>query len=388
VRKLLVKAVIGSLLVAGFTAPAQAAAPKAGAACAKAGITQVVKAGTKSTKFTCVKSGKKLVWNKGVVTIAKPAPAPQPIASGEPNPSTPTPSPTAEPINNTAEAAYKASGWAKPTSSAAVAAAATKSFAEYTATKRQDATVNVVAQAGTPQYWIDWIKQGVTLIATTFEYPKLTGPYTGFVAKDVDWLKVEFAKVYGQRAADDRAGSFEGAPARGGSDTGVWNLAFIERENLIANDNVGMKQTPAHEFFHSVQERAVGSCVPCGTPQWFWEGPASFVGTQASNQLGFNKYPDARNWMLDRTKHPGTVKLKLEEVTLNDGTMDPYGIGAVATEFLVANVGMAKFVNVYAQIGTGKSFKDAFKAATGVALSDFYLMFEDARATLGAPRTS
>ncbi|MEY4061130.1 MAG: hypothetical protein RIQ31_792, partial [Actinomycetota bacterium] len=101
-------------------APAQAATPKAGAACAKAGITQVVKAGTKSTKFTCVKSGGKTVWNKGVVTIAKPAPAPQPIASGEPNPSTPTPSPTpsADPINNTAEAAYKASGWAKPTSSA------------------------------------------------------------------------------------------------------------------------------------------------------------------------------------------------------------------------------------------------------------------------------
>ncbi|MFM2352326.1 MAG: hypothetical protein RL096_807, partial [Actinomycetota bacterium] len=234
-RKVLAIVIASGLLFAGLTTPAQAATPKAGAACAKAGITQVVKAGTKTTKFTCVKSGKKTVWNKGVVTIAKPAPkpTPQPIASGEPNPSTPTPEPTKDTASTTAADAYKASGWAKPTSSATVAAAATKSFAEYTANKRQDVTVNVVAQAGTPQYWIDWIKQGVTLIATTFEYPKLTGPYTGFVAKDVDWLKVEFAKVYGQRAADDRAGSFEGAPARGGSDTGVWNLAFIEKENLI-----------------------------------------------------------------------------------------------------------------------------------------------------------
>ncbi len=65
-------------------------------------------------------------------------------------------------------------------------------------------------------------------------------------------------------------------------------------------------------------------------------------------------------------------------------------LALIERENLIAydNVGMAKFVNVYAQIGTGKSFKDAFKAATGVALSDFYLMFEDARATLGAPRTS
>jgi M6 family metalloprotease-like protein len=102
VRKLLVTAVIGSLLVAGFTAPAQAAAPKAGAACAKAGITQVVKAGTKSTKFTCVKSGKKLVWNKGVVTIAKPAPAPQPSTEPTVAPTpTPTPTPTAMPFDST-----------------------------------------------------------------------------------------------------------------------------------------------------------------------------------------------------------------------------------------------------------------------------------------------
>ncbi len=97
-RKLIITAVIGSILAAGFTAPAQAAAPKAGAACAKAGITQVVKAGTKSTKFTCVKSGKKLVWNKGVVTIAKPAPAPKPTVEPTATP-TPTPTPTAMPFD-------------------------------------------------------------------------------------------------------------------------------------------------------------------------------------------------------------------------------------------------------------------------------------------------
>jgi hypothetical protein len=246
--------------------------------------------------------------------------------------------------------------------------------------------VNVVAQDGTPQYLIDWIKQGVTKVATTFEYPKLTGPYTGFVAKDVEWFKTEFAKVYGQRAAEDRAGSFEGAPARGGSDTGVWNLAFIEKENLMNIDAIGMRQTPAHEFFHSVQERSVGNCVPCGTPQWFWEGPAVFVGTQTAASLGFNSYADARTWMLQRTHHPGTKGLKLSQVTENNGQMDPYGIGAIATEFLVANVGMKKFVAVYREIGAGKSFAKAFNDATGVSLNDFYLMFEDARDSLGAPR--
>ena len=54
-RKVLATAFAGTLLLASMTVSAQAATPKAGAACAKAGITQVVKAGTKTTKFTCVK---------------------------------------------------------------------------------------------------------------------------------------------------------------------------------------------------------------------------------------------------------------------------------------------------------------------------------------------
>lgn len=57
------------------------AAVKAGSACSKAGAKSV--AGGKS--YTCIKSGKKLMWNKGVV-VAKPSaakPAPTPTASAE-----------------------------------------------------------------------------------------------------------------------------------------------------------------------------------------------------------------------------------------------------------------------------------------------------------------
>ena len=82
--------------------------------------------------------------------LPKPS-TPKPIASGEPNPATP------EIISVDATAAYKASGWAKPTSSDAIAAAATKEFAAYIADKKQEAVVNVVAQDGTPQYLVDWI---------------------------------------------------------------------------------------------------------------------------------------------------------------------------------------------------------------------------------------
>jgi hypothetical protein len=69
------------------------AAVKAGAKCTKAGAT----ATASGKKFTCVKSGKKLVWNKGVAIKA--APMPSPIATPSPSPSpTPEPTPTSTPI--------------------------------------------------------------------------------------------------------------------------------------------------------------------------------------------------------------------------------------------------------------------------------------------------
>ena len=60
------KAVLAIALIVALISPTQAhaATAKAGAACTKLKATQVV--GTK--KFTCIKSGKKLIWDKGVAT--------------------------------------------------------------------------------------------------------------------------------------------------------------------------------------------------------------------------------------------------------------------------------------------------------------------------------
>ena len=62
------KKAVGVLVaIAVFALPLQAvAAVKAGAACKKAGITSTYA----GKKYTCIKSGKKLVWNKGVVVVS------------------------------------------------------------------------------------------------------------------------------------------------------------------------------------------------------------------------------------------------------------------------------------------------------------------------------
>ena len=75
-----------------ITAPSNAAV-KAGAKCTKHGAT----ATAAGKKFTCIKSGKKLVWNKGVSIKAAPKPNLNPVFKPvEPAP-IPSPTPVATP---------------------------------------------------------------------------------------------------------------------------------------------------------------------------------------------------------------------------------------------------------------------------------------------------
>jgi len=74
--------VLGSLALGGQV---NAAVIKPGASCAKVGITAV----SQGKKYTCVKSGSKRVWSRGVKVTVKPTPTPTP---------TPTPSQTAPKI--------------------------------------------------------------------------------------------------------------------------------------------------------------------------------------------------------------------------------------------------------------------------------------------------
>ncbi|NCZ72740.1 MAG: hypothetical protein EBY10_04565 [Actinobacteria bacterium] len=91
---------IALLLLAHQTPSISATSPKAGAFCSKAGITK----NYKGKKYTCIKSGKRLVWNKGVtikqaLPTATPTPAPTPTPTPTPalTPA-PTPSPTPTPV--------------------------------------------------------------------------------------------------------------------------------------------------------------------------------------------------------------------------------------------------------------------------------------------------
>lgn len=81
------------LLLAPLNPSIAATPPKAGAICSKAWITK----NYKGKKYTCIKSGRKLVWNKGsIIKVAAPLPSPNPSITPGLIP-TPTASPTTNP---------------------------------------------------------------------------------------------------------------------------------------------------------------------------------------------------------------------------------------------------------------------------------------------------
>jgi cytochrome b involved in lipid metabolism len=253
--------------------------------------------------------------------------------------------------------------------------------------------VKVVAQEGVDPLLTNWVKQGANLISKTFEYPKSSRTFVDVIAIDRSWLESTYIKEgFSAQQVKDRLGGFDaGAPAFGGSFSNTWNYATIKKNNSLVNDKSGIAQTSGHEFFHAIQERLAGrNPGPDGAtiPNWIWEGPAMFIGLQASSKLGFVDYLTAgQQSSINRYKYSSDAmkKLPLSEVKKNDKDTDPYGLGEIATEFIVANVGIEKLLGVYAALGQGKSFAQAFEAGTGVKLDDFYSMFEESRPTLGVP---
>jgi len=90
------KGVVGlSLLLSLSLIPTYSATPiKSGSVCSKQGFIKTYS----GKKYTCIKSGKKLVWSKGVfLPLPKTKPSPSPSSSPSANP---TPSPTPIPPNN------------------------------------------------------------------------------------------------------------------------------------------------------------------------------------------------------------------------------------------------------------------------------------------------
>jgi len=173
------------------------------------------------------------------------------------------------------------------------------------------------------------------------------------------------------------------------------NIILIISDRSDDSWKSGFSSVMAHEYFHTVQYSLTGPqfTVHGGpttdlsskkVPRWLFEGSAHFFGFYVSEKLNFSKYRYEREFEVTEESYLNNQLQPLERYDFDkDPDLNPYGIGQVATEYLVASVGFESLLNIFRYTNSEGNFNAGFKKATGIELSDFYTRFELARNSMG-----
>ena len=339
---------IVSLLVLN-TNPSHAAVIKNGATCSKVGQIKNISTG----KFTCTKAGKKMKWVfKEKVIEVKPVFIPWSIDNKE------------ETLITTALEKYSA--WVKENKGKA-------SNAAFYIDSRVDPTHSKI------------IEDSSRRAQETFVSLR-NADYKVFISGEDSWIRTKLAEL---NMVGPPGTSVCGNSAAPNSYCAGNDHAFfvIRGNNSLLTMQKSDYQTPGHEYFHVVQFAMGGSQTFGIMPSWFAEGSANFVGTAISHELG---YFDYRLTRAEEIRKPTTNRsIPLASFQRNDSSaglndwLSPYGIGQVASEFIVASVGMDAFLNIVKYTNELNNFDAGFKKATNLELSEFYKLFDTGRTKWG-----
>ena len=372
-------AVVVVLLLALAT-PLQAATPKAGTKCTKAGSTAT--AGGK--KFTCVKSGTKLVWNKGVA-IAKPASV-----------VTPSPTPTPTQINFVP--------WGTDVDSKTLSDIAQRNFQQWVK-ERSGQPKNHIQQIqeNKSKNRIDILKKSDDLGAQLFSSYLKQASVTIIGANEA-WTLEQLAKSgWSVSKCSDQY--------MPGVDLCLEGMKF--QGYVVTSDSSYDARNPgrdgaallAHEYFHLVQANLVGTrsmyLTKNGDPQlahavpaWFAEGTAEFVGYSVGALSQNASYWDGRSAALsyappgESTNRNSIADYEIRTCCGNGTPTYSYNIGHVATEYIVASIGFQKMLDIFVDFGKSNDFEKSFESVTGISKQSFYEKFDLIRTKVGLPGIS
>lgn len=365
------------------------ASVKPGATCKKLG--QV--SSTANFKFTCVKSGKKFVWNKGQA-IKKPAPVPSPSDS---------PIATAEPQASQGPAAFKP--WDTEASAEAVNIAAQANFRLWASQQtKQNASHKLIVQDSTPSSRASNFSK-VDQLGSQLFTQFFRGNSATVIGSDEKWVVEQLNR---------NGGNYSECSFNAGNNGLYYCLErertqgyVVKSDQNFSGSNPGSDGSAllAHEYFHLVQYQLANlekkQDIMHGEkesanlfPAWLVEGSANFVGfSLAALALG-STYLEGRKAMFNYAPpEPSINKNSLEDYEIRNGPGNnsptyPYIAGQLASEFIVASVGFQKFLNIWANFRETNDFEKSFGKATGLTKSDFYSKFEKARVNLGLPTVS
>jgi hypothetical protein len=385
---------LGLAIVLALTlaTPLHAAAPKAGAKCSKAGST----ATASGKKFTCVKSGTKIVWNKGVA-IKKPVPVvtPTPTPTSLPEP-TPSPTPTPEPIPTPSPTPTPAPTPKELTFSNIaenVDEIALNVYSKYQvlmATNYQG-SIKVTTIVGPNTVPVNKNSAAAYQIASkifqNFKQPdEVFGIYYNFA--DKEWAKNEVAIRAGKDTANFQFGYSCPNALRcwdaSASITQDWKAiahfgASDPGGSIDAGELTGEIQI--HEFTHSIsffQLKPIRGNYYNLTPDWFAEGHASFAGKLGSS-TSFEDYKmtrmraqrnprpqaDIKNYQSENILRFYAEFGKYPEVS-SIQRFYLYSLGWSTIEALAAIGGIDSPMHLFVETTKGLTFKQAFKKIYGL----------------------
>ena len=374
-----------SIALALFIAPMSAvAAVKAGDVCKKAGVT----ATASGKKFTCIKSGKKLVWNKGVA-VAKPKPVESAVPEARPTPTpTPTPSPTPTPT--------------EPTESDLRQRDIQKAFDEIAniAKKASPANTNleIIASGEIRPESIKVIQDRYNFVAGFFAdlvSPDLPVTVVIGANAEINWIASKMEELSGNsfakflNAFESPSKGFPCGPyytagvsgkTKGGRLLNHYALYGKSCLTQLPSDE-NFQTTIEHEWVHNVQGKIadpsmIGEGGQTLLPCWFKEGQASFYGNAIGYRSNYDGYLKVRRWNLNNLENrlqvinqnlAGTLKDLDEKFSpFSCGNSGGYSIGALAVEKMVLMKGHTGVVDFMKSVKSEQSWRKAFVKVYGV----------------------
>jgi hypothetical protein len=370
-----------ALLAISIAIPSSNAAIKSGNVCKKAGIT-IIDSGR---KYTCVKQGKKLVWNK-VVVAKTPTPTPSPKPKTTP---TPKPTPTfIEPVkatsfSNLIENSDGLTYWAWK-------------LVQERMSNLGKANVEFNIEVG-PNTKLNF-ENPIQAFQDTANFYSSFEQVSKYYAIFYDHADVQWAMELDQKySANPRQNQVRDncliqSKCNGGNayvDSKLTGFTYIASSPEFSSEKIrGLGVIEAHEYFHTIQFLPIVKSQQIGNPivwppDWVREGSAQWLSTS----MYFKKFEDLINYQkLDSENDLYRGKISSKEIlnvlTINDGVSKngwlAFSVGAKVMEIFVVLKGVDVVLDFYIDGSKGISFETSFEKIFGMSWNSAKPIIADA----------